>query len=171
MSESLPRAAKPARRPLTATLPWAAFGLGLAALAALAAYKAWPLLFPVVAATAPLDPACDLRIAPCTAQFPNGGKVHFSMEPRSLPPLAPLRIAARLEGIEAGSVEVDFSGTDMNMGYNRVTLTDSGAGHYEGKAMLPICVRSRMGWEAKVMLHTSTGIFVAPFRFETVSRP
>ena len=93
------------------------------------------------------------------------------MEPRNLPPLSPLRIAAQLEGIEAGSVEVDFAGTDMNMGYNRVALTESRAGHYEGKAMLPVCVRSRMGWEAKVMLHTSTGIFVAPFRFETVSRP
>jgi len=170
MSEPLSQPAKPAHRSLTTTLPWAIFGLVLVGLATLAVYQAWPLLYPVVTATAPLDPACDLRSEPCTGRFPGGGSVRFAIEPRTLPPLSPLRVTAELEGIAARSVEVDFAGTDMNMGYNRVSLTETRAGRFEGTATLPVCVRSRMGWEAKVMVHTPNGIVVAPFRFETINR-
>lgn len=159
------------RRPGRALVPlWIVLGLVFAALVAMAAYKAWPLLYPEVVATAPLDPACDLRSGPCTARFPGGLEVRFTIEPRTLPPLAPLRIAADLTGGDARSVEVDFAGTDMNMGYNRVPLMETQKGRYEGEGMLPVCVRARMGWEAKVLLHTQAGILVAPFRFETISR-
>jgi hypothetical protein len=82
--------------------------------------------------------------------------------------MEPLRILAEPAGIDAGTVEVDFTGADMNMGYNRVALHQTVAGRYEGKGMLPQCVHRRMRWEAKVMLHTPAGIWVAPFRFETV---
>ena len=55
------------RRPGRALVPlWIVLGLVFAALVALAAYKAWPLLYPEVVATAPLDPACDLRCAFCS---------------------------------------------------------------------------------------------------------
>jgi hypothetical protein len=171
VTEPLSDPARPARRDRGTTLLWVALGLLFAALLALAVLKAWPLLYPEVAATAPLDPACDLRAGPCSARFPGGGAVRFAIEPRTLPPLEPLRIAADLEGIEARSVEVDFAGTDMNMGYNRVALKQTQAGRYEGQGILPVCVRSRMGWEAKVMLHTPGGILVAPFRFEAVRAP
>ena len=162
-------AAQPARPARTLTALWVAIGLGFAALVALALYKAWPLLYPEVLVTAPLDAACDLRSGPCTARFADGVEVRFGMEPRTLAPMVPLRIAADLHGIEPRSVEVDFAGTDMNMGYNRVLLNETAAGRYEGQGTLPVCVRTRMEWEAKVMLHTAAGILVAPFRFETVS--
>jgi hypothetical protein len=148
---------------------WAILGLLFAALVGVALYKAWPLLHPKVAVSAPLDPGCDLRAGPCTARFPGGGEVRFGIEPRTLPPVAPLRLTADLGGLEAGLVEVDFAGADMNMGYNRVTLERTATGRFEGQGMLPVCVRNRMTWEAKVMLHTANGIWVAPFRFDTVS--
>jgi hypothetical protein len=171
MTEPRSDAAQPGRPGRTLTLLWILLGLLFAALVAAAVYKAWPLLYPEVVATAPLDPACDLHAGPCTARFPGGLEVRFDIEPRTIPPLAPLRIAADLTGIDAHKVEVDFSGTDMNMGYNRSALKETEAGRYEGQGMLPACVRSRMGWEAKVMLHTAGGILVAPFRFEAISRP
>ncbi len=160
--------AQPVRSYPGLKLLWVILGLLFAALASVAFYKAWPLLYPEVVATAPLDPACDLRAQPCAARFPGGREVRFGMEPRTLPPLSTLRIVADLNGIEARSVEVDFAGTDMNMGYNRIRLVETQPGRYEGQGMLPVCVHRRMGWEAKVMLHTSAGILVAPFRFETI---
>jgi hypothetical protein len=158
-----------ARRDRTAALLWLVFGTLFAALTGAALYKAWPLLYPQVLASAPLDPACDLRSGPCTARFADGAEVRFGLDPRTLFPMAPLRIEVEVRGVEARSAEVDFAGTDMNMGYNRVTLTQTQAGRYEGQGMLPVCVRNRMEWEANVMLRTAAGTLVAPFRFETVS--
>jgi hypothetical protein len=62
---------------------------------------------------------------------------------------------------------VDISGVDMNMGFNRATLTRTGPGEFSGPAMLPVCVRARMTWEAKVLLHTDAGLMAAPYRFDT----
>jgi len=168
-NEGRTEAAQPTRPARNLSALWAALGLGFVALAGVAIYQAWPLLYPEVLVTAPLDPACDLRAGPCMARFPDGGEVRFGMEPRTLAPMVPLRIAADLNGIQARSVEVDFAGTDMNMGYNRVLLQATATGRYEGQGTLPVCVRNRMEWEAKVMLYTSAGILVAPFRFETIS--
>lgn len=167
-STDLPHADR--RRPVNRAL-WAASLVLLATLAGGTLYRVWPLLYPEVRAMAPLDPACDLRAGPCSSRFPDGGTVRFSLEPRTLPPVAPLRIAVDLEELSAELVELDFAGTDMNMGFNRVQLAQVGPGRYEGQGMLPVCVRNRMGWEAKVLVHTSSGLLVAPFRFETVSRP
>jgi hypothetical protein len=171
MTEPVTDTAEPGRPGRTLFPLWVILGLLFAALVAMAVYKAWPLLHPEVLATAPLDAACDLRSGPCTARFPGGMEVRFTIEPRTLAPLTPLRIAADLAGVDARSVEVDFAGTDMNMGYNRVPLTETQKGRFEGEGMLPVCVRARMGWEAKVLLHTPDGILAAPFRFETISRP
>ncbi len=149
---------------------WITAGLLFAALTAAAAYKVWPLLFPKIAATAPLNPDCDLRAGPCTVVFPQGGKVTFGIVPESIPVVKPLILNVTLEGLEAERVEVDFVGVDMEMGFNRPPLAVQGAGRYSGPGMLPVCVREVMEWEARVLLHTKSGIMAAPFRFATVSR-
>jgi hypothetical protein len=64
-------------------------------------------------------------------------------------------------------VQVDFVGVDMDMGYNRPSLTEAGPGIYRGEGMLPICVRDRMAWEARLLIGTPAGLLAAPFRFET----
>ncbi len=51
-------------------------------------------------------------IRACTARFADGTEVRFGLEPRTLPLVAPLRIAVDVHGNEANSVEVDFAGTD-----------------------------------------------------------
>ena len=138
-----------------------------AAVAAGAFYVAWPLLNPTVVATAPLDPGCDLRRGPCTGTLPNGATVRFALEPRTLPLLEPIAIDVRVEGLRALGVEVDFAGVDMNMGYNRPRLAGEDEGHFVGKAVLPVCVRYRMDWEARVLVRTADGLMAAPFRFST----
>ncbi len=75
-----------------------------------------------------------------------------------------------ITGEEVDSVEVDFAGVSMNMGFNRTHLEATDEGKFSGTITLPVCVRNRMDWEADVMLQTDMGIIVAPFRFETVRK-
>jgi hypothetical protein len=146
---------------------WVVLAGLLAAVLGVVVYKTWPLLYPQALALAPLDPDCRLRQGPCTANFAEGGTVTLAIEPQGIPVVAPLSIRVDLAGLQALGVELDFAGADMNMGYNRVALEPMGDGRYQGKGMLPVCVRDRMTWEAKVLVQTSAGLMVAPFRFET----
>jgi hypothetical protein len=146
------------------------WGLGLAAIAAIlviAAIEVRPLLDPHPIRLATLDTSCDLSAGPCTARFTTGGSVTLDLEPRGIPPLKTLRLAVSTQGIDAYSVQVDFAGADMDMGFNRPSLTPVGPGRYQGEGMLPICVSDRMAWEARVLLETPDGLLAAPFRFET----
>jgi hypothetical protein len=143
----------------------------LAVIAGVAVYKVQPVLNPKPVLSAPLDPACDLRLGPCTAQFPEGGELSFEVLPSTLPVLAPLTLRVAVKGLEARAAEVDFAGVDMNMGFNRAGLTPVGGGRFEGEGMLPTCVRERMTWEARVLVQSPAGLVAAPFRFETSRRP
>jgi hypothetical protein len=146
---------------------WVILAALLVAVLGVVVYKAWPLLYPQVMALAPLDPECRLRQAPCTATFAEGGAVTLAIEPLGIPVVAPLAFRVDLAGLQALGVELDFAGADMNMGYNRVAMEPMGDGRYQGKGMLPVCVRDHMTWEAKVLVQTRAGLMVAPFRFET----
>ena len=81
-----------------------------------------------------------------------------------------LAIDVSTHAIDAEAITVDFSGVDMNMGINRFALKGKGESGFKGAGVLPVCVRSRMDWEAQVWIQTKAGIMVAPFRFETVNR-
>ncbi len=150
------------------TLLWGLLGLSLMAVCAVAVYRAWPLLFPDIAYDTPADPACDLRAGPCLTTMDKDSSVSFAIEPREIPMVKPLRLEVRLQGLDAGQVEVDFSGVDMNMGFNRFRLEQTGEGVFSGEGMLPVCVWDAMEWEAKVLIMTQQGLRAAAYRFVTV---
>jgi len=131
-------------------------------------YKAKVLMNKRVSATAGLDANCDLRQGKCTSTLPSGGYVSFSIIPEELPILRPLTLEVVVDGVSVSDVEVDFVGVDMDMGYNRSTLDSVTGNHFSGDAVLPVCVRSKMDWEARVMMQTDDGVIVAPFRFYTL---
>lgn len=133
----------------------------------MAAYKVWPILHPPLVRIATPDRGCDLRAGPCKAFFPDGGWVSFAIKPRAIPIVTPLWLDVKVSGLDATAVEVDFVGVDMNMGFNRVSLRETQVDRYTGQGMLPVCVRTRMTWEARVLIHTPEGILAAPFQFET----
>ena len=108
-----------------------------------------------------------LNRLPDNASNHNGGTVRFGLDPKTLPLLEPLAIEVRLDRLRAFGVEVDFAGVDMNMGHNRPSLRQEGEGRYVGTAVLPVCVRYRMDWEARVLVRTPDGLMAAPFRFST----
>lgn len=155
------------RAKMKTTLAWLVVGVVLLSLAGVLVRAAWPVLFPDVVAVAPLDPDCDLRAGSCTAILPDGAKIGFGIEPHRIPVLEPLRLVVHVDGVEAHSMEVNFAGTDMNMGYNRVVLTQEAEGLWRGEGTLPVCVRDVMNWEATVLVETDEGLKAAPFRFDT----
>jgi hypothetical protein len=147
---------------------WSVLGLLFVAICLVALYKTWPLLFPDIAVKTAVDPACDLRAGPCTTRLAKGGSVTFSIRPRAIPVVTPLQLEVRLQGIQTNDVEVDFSGVEMNMGFNRVKLNRDAEGLFSGDAMLPVCVWDAMEWEAQVLIGGEQGLISVPFRFITV---
>jgi hypothetical protein len=133
-----------------------------------AIYRVWPLLFPEVATSIQADPSCDLRAGPCTSSLDSSARVSFAIEPREIPLLKTLKLRVELQGLEAQQVEVDFSGVDMNMGFNRFKLAATKEGVFAGEGILPVCVRDAMEWEARVMISTSSGLKAVAYRFITV---
>jgi len=146
---------------------WTSLALLFSALCVTVWIQVEPVLNPAVTVVATTHPDCDLRAGPCMAVFPDGALVRFAISPANIPAAVPLRLEIGTEGIDARGVEVDFTGADMNMGFNRISLDSVGLGKFSGMGMLPMCVRSRMTWEARVLLHTDTGLLAAPFRFDT----
>jgi hypothetical protein len=139
----------------------------LAGLALAAGYALRPLISPDAALSAPVNTSCDLSAGPCASGLPGRGRIILSVEPRGIPVLQPLEISVRVEGLQAQDASVDFVGVNMDMGLNRAPLEPDGQGRFTGRGMLPVCARSRMVWDARVLVQTPEGLASAPFRFET----
>ena len=118
---------------------------------------------------AELDRSCDLRLGTCISVMPGGGQVSLSITPDELPVLRPLKLDVSVDGISVSDVHVDFIGINLEMGYIRSSLVADSDTHYTGDIVLPVCVRSKMDWEARVMLQTDQGLVVAPYRFYTIN--
>lgn len=145
---------------------WAALVLTTVLIGAVG-YKAWPLLFPRTQVQVAWNPSCDLRAGPCESILPDGGRVSFEITPHSLPLVQPLQLRVGLEGVEASRVAVDFTGVDMNMGFNRVELRPRSGGGFVGQGILPVCVRRRMEWQARVLLESGDALSGVDYRFWT----
>lgn len=134
-----------------------------------AGYKFKTTMLKNIAETAEIDRSCDLKQGGCQSDLPKGGKVSLSITPKDIPILRPLKLEVIVEGVDATAVAVDFVGIDMDMGYNRSKLKSvSDSSLFTGKAVIPVCVRSKMEWEARVLLQTKRGLIMVPFRFFTL---
>ncbi|MCP4993097.1 MAG: hypothetical protein GY934_04830 [Gammaproteobacteria bacterium] len=138
------------------------------ALGITAVYKSWPHLNPELIASTPLDSECDLRAGPCTGTLSDGRSITLEIEPKSIPVMKPLQFTVRLQGLAAKGIEIDFQGVDMNMGYNRPKLTAMHHRLFKGEGVLPICTRTAMEWEARVLVQTGRGLVAVPFRFVSI---
>ncbi|MCF7977542.1 MAG: hypothetical protein K9L82_05915 [Chromatiaceae bacterium] len=143
-----------------------AAALGVA-IVAVVLVKAWPLLHLDISERAALSPDCDLLSQACSVRFSAGAEVTLDIQPRGIPAVHPLELRVGLKEMPSPQrVEVDFAGVDMAMGFNRAALSfDAETGAWTGQGMLPVCVRDRMTWEARVLLHYPDRLLAAPFRF------
>lgn len=113
--------------------------------------------------------ACNPSTSVCTADLPEGGQLTFSVEPRPIKPLQPLHLKVTTTGREIQRIEVDFNGTDMDMGRNRVSLSHDDQG-FSGQAMLPVCVTGTMSWNATLLLTAGSSRLAVPFHFVVAGR-
>jgi len=134
---------------------------------ALVGRKYSPLLLAKRDVVGVAEAGCNLQRQACPALLPDGGRVLLSIAPRPIPLLHALHIEVVTRGIEARKMEIDFSGADMNMGYNRTQLAAAGAGRNTGEASLPVCVSGDMAWVATVLIETDRQRIAVPFRFDT----
>ena len=89
----------------------------------------------------------------------------FSITPRPIPLLKPLELQVSFNGGAVRKVEVDFTGVNMAMGYNRWQLARSGDNRFSAQATLPVCSSGEMVWEATVLVDTGDSVLAIPFRF------
>lgn len=129
----------------------AAIVVALLTIAALG-YRYSPLVLPPADLAVAAGTDCNLNTAPCRVTLADGGSVELAISPRPIPVVSPLTIEAKLIGIAADTAELDFSGADMEMGYNRVPLAAQGNGRFTATAALPVCVTGRMNWRATLIL-------------------
>lgn len=140
-------------------------GLLLIALIVVIGYKLSPLLLPKADLTLQPEAGCDLQRQSCGAVLPGGGRVELSITPRPIPMVKPLKVEVSLLGARANRVDVDFAGTEMNMGLNRPALQADGNGRFAGEATLPVCITGAMAWQATVLVETEKERIAIPFRF------
>ena len=155
------------------TNAWPAFWAVLAFVALVGlgymAAIAWSKLNPPPSFTAQMGPDCNLRMTACTADFGDGKIISLDMEPKTLPPMEPVRISVETSGMDPDHLTVAFTGVDMNMGLIKADMLDVGDGDFAGDAIIPICVSRQMTWQALVKAQGDDGLFGASFTFDVVS--
>jgi len=145
---------------------WTIIALLVLGVILVASYTLKDILQPDVTEAAALDESCDLRKGACTSKLPHGGTASFSITPIQL--LKPLTLHVKTNNVDVSSVQVEFVGIDMEMGFNRSKLIKEGENSFKGLGVLSVCVRDRMDWEARIFLETNRGVIVVPFRFYTL---
>jgi len=139
----------------------------LAAAMALAVLAKMLFLAPAGPTVLPLDETCSLSRETCSVRLPDGGSLKFSLGPRPVPLLKPLTLEIRIAGSNANPVEVDFTGVNVPMAFNRAYPTQATNGVYTAQTTLPLCASGRMVWQASVLLEKGDDRLLVPFRFET----
>ncbi|MFN3397723.1 MAG: hypothetical protein ACK4ZS_04220 [Sulfurimicrobium sp.] len=114
-----------------------------------------------------LDETCSLSSETCALSLPDGGRLEFALGPRPVRLLSPLKLEIRVSGSDARPLEVDFTGVNTPMAFNRAYLIPSGNGVYGAQTGLPVCATGRMVWQATVLLENGERRMLAPFHFET----
>ena len=118
----------------------------------------------------PLIKECDLHSQACVSKM-GEAKVSLKISPHPIPIAKPLGIELALENLNAEKVELDISGINMYMGYNRVTLVPTTAGHFVGTSMLAFCTNEKMDWQITLMIHLADGKQIqVPYTLATVNR-
>lgn len=122
----------------------------------------------------PTDKSCHLHSGQCTLKHGNQ-QVTLSISPNNPIPVARLLDAkVSLTNIPAKNVQIDITGLNMYMGYNRTTLSPLTSNstaqlkQYKGNIILAFCTNDTMQWQLSVLITTPKGkIISAPFLLTT----
>ncbi len=116
----------------------------------------------------PIIEECDLNHQSCTATQ-GEQSVRLKISPNPIPIAIPLGVELAIQNIPAEKVELDISGANMYMGYNRVALIPDGDnGRYVGGTMLAFCTTEKMQWKITILIHQKDGKQIQiPYLLET----
>lgn len=120
----------------------------------------------------PMVEQCDLHHQACSAHKAQQS-VTLNITPQPIPIARPLNVRVQLDNIVAHKVELDISGVNMYMGFNRVALTPNPkqTGEFVGTSMLAFCTIAKMQWQVTVMIHQADGTQIqVPYLLETSNR-
>ncbi len=109
------------------------------------------------------SPDCDIDAGPCIRSG-RDGMIALEIGPRPVTAMRPLYFRVMLENHRRPrSVMVELSMPGMSMGSNRITLSTSGEGLYEGLGVIPLCPSGRRLWRAGIVID---GRVVEVFHFD-----
>ncbi|AGA35369.1 hypothetical protein TVNIR_3741 [Thioalkalivibrio nitratireducens DSM 14787] len=147
------------------SVPWAAALLGVAALWVWADRLLPGRGADTAVIVEPRD--CDLAARTCLTPLPSGGTLRVAIEPRPIRHLEPMNVEVAFSELDPEWVEIDLSGVEMFMGYQRPRLERIAPGHYRGEAVLPACTGERMTWAVTVLPEGDPDRAEARFHFVT----
>lgn len=114
---------------------------------------------------------CNLHQEECSATHENS-LVSLKISPHPIPIARPLGIEVSTKNVQVDKMELDISGVNMYMGYNRVTLSEQQPGRFVGTSMLAFCTSQKMLWQITLIIHQSNGSQIQiPYELETINRP
>lgn len=113
---------------------------------------------------------CDLHLGSCLALSTSGARIELSILPLEIPLLKPLILTVNVNGLEVDSMNVVFTGIDVDMGRLVYPLKSINGLVYEGSASLSICSSQKMKWQALVLIKLDNREITVPFEFETEYR-
>lgn len=151
---------------LSTTLRSRTFGLALAFLGLLTLGSLWRAQGRPQGAPALAVSACDLNRGACQVELPGGGRLTAEITPRPIPVLKPLAVRLTVAGRRIDAVRLEFSGVEMDMGFNQSVLAATDGG-FVGTASLPVCVSGRMRWQAVFHIEGPDGRLDVPFQFDS----
>ncbi len=118
----------------------------------------------------PLIQNCDLHQQACESKM-GDAKAILKISPHPIPIAKPLGIEVELQNLQVEKLELDISGINMYMGYNRVNLISTKPGHYVGTSMLAFCTTQKMEWQITLIAHLADGSQIQiPYQLVTVNR-
>jgi hypothetical protein len=126
---------------------------------AVVGYRYSPQLLPATEHVIAAGPDCNLNVGPCRTALPDGASATLALTPQPVPVVSPFEVEVRIEGLAVDTLALDFAGTEMNMGFNRISLDDQGGGRWHGTAAIPVCVTGRMNWRATLLIKSGSRQF------------
>jgi hypothetical protein len=115
----------------------------------------------------PLAKACNLHQQACYNTHQDI-KLSLDITPKPIPIAKQLAVNAHIEGVTPTRVQLDINGSNMYMGYNRITLKQQADGSWTGKMLLAFCTIDRMEWQLTLLIDLADGSQLqAPFPLTT----
>lgn len=117
-----------------------------------------------------VDDRCNLHEQSCRATQ-DGAEVTLKISPHPIPIARPLGIEVDTKNLQIKKMELDISGINMYMGYNRVELKSTKPDRFVGTSMLAFCTNQKMLWQITLMIHLADGSQIQiPYQLETINR-